>query len=111
MPRKLIALLIALVVTGCIAQKQRALVSKYDPRTGELIERIYCTQRNTLFAMFGENAELHKMDGACGTFEGEAENVGFNEEGRKALEGAVKAGICAASGGVGCLGSVIGGGE
>ena len=84
------------LLSGCITQKQRMYLSDGD-------NTVYCTQRNTLFAMFGENATMHEMKGVCGTCEGDASNVGFNEEGVRALEGAVKAGVCAATGGVGCL--------
>lgn len=97
----LTAFLALLAAAGCMTQKQRHYTSTYE--AGVLVERSYCTQRNTLIALFGENAELHKMTGTCGEFEGSAEQVGFNEQGRKALEGAFKAAVCAALPGPGCL--------
>ena len=96
-------LIATLLVVGCATQKQRTYVRFPDGT------KVYCTQRNTLLALFGENQELHKMSGMCGVFEGDSSNVGFNEEGRKALEGAVEAGVCAAIPGSCVVGGLLDG--
>lgn len=95
------ASLILLIFTGCMYGYQRADVTATLP--DKTVVDIKCKQRQAAFALFGENNEMHSMEGVCGKFEGESAQVGFNEEGIEALGVITKTIICTQAPGPGCF--------
>ncbi len=96
--RRLGLFLALLMLTGCETTKNRCY-TRIELADGSVYKQ-YGMSRGTVI---GGGETSSEIVGVCGTLDRNTKDTGITEEGRKTIENAVKAGVCAATGGLGCL--------